>query len=63
MLKCALLQKEKKNPTRFRKMHLKNVLARLCVCEMAGDHKQREETKIKKQSKCRRYDQSIIYKL
>lgn len=59
MVKRALLQKGKKNPTVFRKVQLRNVLAVLCVCEKAGDHERREERKTEKHSKCNRYDQTI----
>lgn len=59
MVKCALLQMEK-NPTAFGKVHLRNVLSVLCVCEKAGDHEWKEETKIEKHKKCRRYEQAVI---
>lgn len=33
----------KQNPTTFGEVHLRNLLAVLCVCEKAGDHEQREQ--------------------
>jgi len=39
--------RRRKDPTKFRKVYLRNVSAVLCVCEKAGDHEQREETKMK----------------